>query len=846
MLFVQQKNNEEEKMQINKNKTISPLIALILMITIAISLFALPSTNAANTMKTYALSGLTPNPVGVGQETLVWIGISHPTAYPQTGWEGLTVTVTKPDGTTQTLGPFSTDTTGSTGTTYTPAVVGNYTFQTHFPEQILRISAQGTPANTTMLASDSPKVTLIVQNDPVEYYPGSPLPTEYWSRPINTQLREWAAISGNWLGSVPNLFAPYTAAPSSSHILWTKQIASGGLTGGEFSGHGFHTGDGYEGLMMTRASPVIINGILYYNQYPGNYHTQMIKAVDLRTGEDVWSVNNSRVDVGQIIQYDTRNQMGNIGYVWRVVGSTWHAYSPFTGDWMYTMTNVPASFIFGGFGGTTVRGVNGEILTYTLNSNAGWMTLWNSTAIPALFGGTDPSNGYTWEQWRPMGKTVNATGPCAVSSATPLGISGYSWNKTIPTGLPGSVQVVLADRIIGGSLSSSLVVEWGLSLKPGQEGTLLFNRTWTPPTGNQSIVFVGASLESGTFILRARESTSYYGFNLDTGETMWGPSEPEGQLNIWVGTVPRVAYGKLFSSGYDGVLYCYDAETGDRLWVWEAVDPYTEILWSNNFPIHIGAIADGKIYVYHMEHSANEPKPRGAPLAAIDVETGEELWNMPFRETYWGSDPAVADGILVLLNTYDNRIYAFGKGPSAITVDTPMAAVTQGSSIVIRGTVTDISSGTKDYALSARFPNGVPAISDESMDDWMKYVYMQFERPTNATGVPVTISVVDSNGNYRDIGTTTSNADGFFAFNWKPDIEGQYTVYASFEGSESYWPSHAVTAFAVDPAAPTPEPTEAPVQSAADMYFVPAIAGLFVFVAIIGVVLALLMLRKRP
>ena len=75
---------------------------------------------------------------------------------------------------------------------------------------------------------------------------------------------------------------------------------------------------------------------------------------------------------------------------------------------------------------------------------------------------------------------------------------------------------------------------------------------------------------------------------------------------------------------------------------------------------------------------------------------------------------------------------------------------------------------------------------------------MQKPRPTDITGVPITLSVVDSNGNYRDIGTTTSDADGFFAFNWKPDIDGQYTVYASFAGSESYWPSHAVTAFAVD------------------------------------------------
>jgi hypothetical protein len=76
--------------------------------------------------------------------------------------------------------------------------------------------------------------------------------------------------------------------------------------------------------------------------------------------------------------------------------------------------------------------------------------------------------------------------------------------------------------------------------------------------------------------------------------------------------------------------------------------------------------------------------------------------------------------------------------------------------------------------------------------------------------------------NRRDIGTTTTN-DGFFAFNWKPDIDGQYSVYASFGGSNSYWPSHAVTAFAVDPTHPTLAPKEVPIQSTADVYLVPAV-----------------------
>jgi hypothetical protein len=128
----------------------------------------------------------------------------------------------------------------------------------------------------------------------------------------------------------------------------------------------------------------------------------------------------------------------------------------------------------------------------------------------------------------------------------------------------------------------------------------------------------------------------------------------------------------------------------------------------------------------------------------------------------------------------------------------------------------------------------------------MEYVYMQKPRPTDATGVPVVISVVDANGNYREIGTVTADSDGFYSLNWTPDIEGKYTVYASFGGSESYWPSHAVTAFAVDSAPATPTPTAQPITPLADMYILPGIAGIIVAIIVVGAVLALLVTRKRP
>ena len=133
---------------------------------------------------------------------------------------------------------------------------------------------------------------------------------------------------------------------------------------------------------------------------------------------------------------------------------------------------------------------------------------------------------------------------------------------------------------------------------------------------------------------------------------------------------------------------------------------------------------------------------------------------------------AVADGTLIYWNNYDHQVYAVAKGPSAMTVEAPHVGVSIDQSLVITGTVTDISPGTKQLEQAMRFPNGVPAVSDESMSHWMEYVYMQKARPTNATGVEVSVDVIDANGNFRNIGTTTSDANGLFSLDWMPDIPG--------------------------------------------------------------------------
>jgi hypothetical protein len=187
-------------------------------------------------------------------------------------------------------------------------------------------------------------------------------------------------------------------------------------------------------------------------------------------------------------------------------------------------------------------------------------------------------------------------------------------------------------------------------------------------------------------------------------------------------------------------------------------------------------------------------------------------------------------------NNYDNQEYIFGMGQTATTVSAPQTSITSGSSVIIQGTVTDQSIGKP----------GTPAISDTWMTPWMNYLYMDQPMPTSATGVPVSIDAVDPNGNYIHIGNATSDITGMYKYTWTPpNIPGTYTIIATFCGSNSYYSSSSETAAVVTLATTTVAPTPTP-TSVADMYFVPAIAGIFVLIIIVLAVVVLLMLRKRP
>ena len=849
--------------KIRKIKNKITTIALLLVLTAFVIPVIIPSTFAQTVWKeTYAFIQPEPDTVSVNNDVLLWIGITDFYPVSWSGWEGLTVTVTKPDGSTETLGPFKTDATGSTGATYTPTQVGTYYLQLHFPGEVVEEGSTRTlPPGGLYKASDSEIMQLTVTDEPPQYWPAIPLPEEYWTRPISPMFREWATIGGNVLENAgdavrlvfpSNQENPYTTAPNTAHLLWKKQGAMGGLVGADLDSYSYSDGTSYEGKFKA----IIIGGILFRNVFwPARSHYQGVSAIDLKTGEELWFKEGIRVDFGQIMYWNTYNMQGAHAYIWDTSErTTWKAYDPWSGEWWFTLTDVPS--------GVRIHGPNGEILIYTIDLKNGWMTCWNSSNVPGLYGsalgpeplveGGDPN--YSWYSWRPYGKTVSAVEPIdpSIASTFPLGLQGYMWNKSIPVISDGIVQKIVGDVILGSNYNwigpfywNGGQEHWAISLKQGQEGTLMFRES-VQVSGNRSIAIRAASAEDDVFAIAEKETRTWTGYSLTTGKKIWGPTESQAVLD-WVGFGETwwpdvIADGKLYSGSFSGILSCYNVKTGELLWNYTATDPYSETLMGPNWAVAVQFIADGKVYIQNYEHGTFMPSRRGSPTICVNATNGEEIWRIPIRSIREALVVG-ADGVLVSFNGYDCSDYAIGRGPSALTAQAPLSGVTVGSYATIMGTMMDVSPGTEDAAITLRFPNGVPAIADEYMSEWMEYVYMQFPRPEDAVGVPVKIQIVDPAGTYAWIGTATSDAYGNYAYSFIPQMEGQYTVISTFDGSESFYGSTTTTYLQVGPAPSpsspiTPETPETPlITTEVAIVLVAALAAI--------VIIAFLVLRRR-
>ena len=918
-----------------KNKIFAITISIFFILSMTASMTLIPNANAQTLapgkidIQTYAFIHCGPDPVGVGQTLTVgfWLNIPPPTASGPYGdrFTGMKVTVTAPDGTNTTLGPFNSDDTGGTSTTYTPTTTGTYTFQMSYPGQYLTGGPNGliSTATTTIKAfvgdymepavSNTYQVT--VQQTPVGGVSVAPLPTSYWQTPINAlNVNNWYVLGGASLdaggyttisGSQYNASAnynPWTTAPLTAHILWTEPLAFGGVLGGQFGGTTTYGNYYATAQYEKKFNPIIINGFLYYTQFPGSSTTPTANiCLDLYTGKTVWSDDSSNYGggtpqqtaltttgivtplyFGQILDFVSPNQYGGLAYLWTEgtpagivsTGTTYNMFDAMTGKYILSVVNGTTMGATGAAGPNADAG--GNMIGYYINATAGTqavmgvindnigpnptlvtvagpsLNMWNSTACLQAGNWANQASGW---YWRPLQNGV-----------IPF-VDGLQFRVPLPTSYQGNpIQSAWAigadsDAVVAYSYSNVSVSAYyfpgwmiyaGFSLTSGQQ-LWIENLTVAPWAGN---VNTGYSSGDGLFTVVLKSVFSISAYSQTTGKLLWttplagtNGAEPDSYDSVG-GYTDVIANGTLYFAGFGGDIWSINDANGKVNWYTNttaiqgpagANSPYD--IW----PIWVFATAEvaGGLLFLEEGHEYSPPLFLGAQHLALNATTGKLVWSITAFNS--NCNPTTAYGVLLTHNAYDNQIYAFAKGPTMTTVNAPGFAATTSTPITISGTVTDISAGASQEAVANSFPHGLPAVSDASMTQFMEAVYEQQPMPTNITGVPVTVYVMDSNHNYRAVGSTTINANGFYSLTWTPDITGNYTITALFAGTNAYYGSSANAAFYASSPAATAAPTATPLSGLASNTTVMYIGiAIIIVIIIIGAVLAILVTRKRP
>jgi len=852
-------------------------------------------TNGLPNIPTFAGLTVAPNPAGVGQAVQcimviqllpASIGVEAKTGVTG-GWAGYTLTITNPNGTTTQEGPFLSDVSGTYQISFTPDTVGTYYFQFSFPGQTDNhiywggISGDPMTYNGNFLPSTSGKISLTVQNTPAPGYSEAPvpLPTAYWALPVNGQNRYWNSICGPWLQSGYNAtgaFNPYTQSPDSAHILWTQNpyiISEGNLIGGNY---GSVTFGGQNTAVSGFSIAAIMGGFVYYNgptqTNASGVANSYFYALNIKTGQIQWSAPGS-ITCGQILDWRSQQQKIDTPYLWSI-GSTYKLYSASTGALLDQWTGAQSGTIvieppnptvigqdIGGAGGggallVYMTGVNpiynAANKTYS-NPSTMWVACWNSTLALNSYSGTTgwaglplpATNPVSWSlppatatlNWN-LGLMWNTTFPFVDSDIGEGGIGTYiaATGRTHALSIFGADQnyVLLKNTQLYNNVTNTNSIT--MLAFNAQTGAPVYTVQipWTLYSTGSGGSAVAFSLQNGGIIIGLdKASESIIGFSEATGAQLWTSQPFQNDFTMQNMGAGVSAGGVLYNPGYDGYVHAISESNGTQLWDTITRAGGTEMP-QPAYPTSSLQIAGGKIFASTTKSYEAVPLYRGHCLYAYDIHTGAQLWNISGEFSIY----AVDDGVLLGANNYDNTVYAFSRGPTATTVSAPQTEITAGHSVIIQGMVTDQTPGILQ---------GTPAISDAWMTPWMQYMYMDQPYPTNAIGVPVSIDAVDPNGNFVHIGNATSDISGTYTFKWTPqDIPGKYTIITSFGSTNSYYGScgetgAVVVSAAPSAASPTPTPT-----SVADMYFVPAIAGLFVLIVIVAIVLALLMLRKHP
>jgi hypothetical protein len=675
-------------MEILKNKSKISAITFVLVLTIATLLVVLTTVNAQNVSEAKTHIYVSPQPVtGVGQQMFIVYWIDR-MPVPETDEElaagkrgayyGITLTITKPDNSEETLEMPRTDPVGGGYLLYTPDQVGTYSVQAHFPGNWRNSSVPAPPfyfppADTWYMPSESVSQTFTVQEDPIEGWPDPPFQEDYLTRPISG-ASHWSAVAGNWLGRYAQMYPPgsggdatsnygYGLAPGSAHILWTRQHYPSGSLMDERFGNEQYTLNHYQDVDFD-GDDLILDGVIHYTpQYTAHWGAGSPvdsfgwAGLDLYTGELLFVDSEAmKPAFGQIYLYNSPNQHGGFSYVWRTSNvempenvtrlrnsgswfmpeieetvtnlhsepgkQTWEMIDAYTRNRVCYVANVSAS-------GTQVYGKDGSVLFYntvnlgTSSSPNYYLTIWNSSAAPTMLCGNTSTE--VW-QWRPQyGGHSNYNYRFRENKdAFHDGNTAWSLNVSIPN-IQGPRNPVSNQTA---------------SIRVVREGEYVIFAT-TGSNDERGVVpcwLMAVSLERG-----------------HEGEKLWETSitPPQDSVDDNAGVSLASVYpeDEVVVFNYPNKLkwYVYDMRTGQKLWESEPENPFGYYSMSDNY-------YDGMLLTTGRA---------GGVLNAYNIRTGEIEWTYIAEGA--GTESPYGNALISGMVISDGKIYVGASEHSAST-----------------------------------------------------------------------------------------------------------------------------------------------------------------------------------
>ena len=230
-------------------------------------------------------------------------------------------------------------------------------------------------------------------------------------------------------------------------------------------------------------------------------------------------------------------------------------------------------------------------------------------------------------------------------------------------------------------------------------GNILMTKNLTYAGGANSLLpFTRTSFTygDGMFFIMNDVNFAVEAFKVSTGEKVWSNTlkgdngAPPNDYDLF-SLKPYVGNGNLFVAP-GGDIWSFETKTGVQKWYTNTTkllgDPGLESpygIWP--FWVFNCAGQTNDVSYWPIGHEYNPPLFHGAQMIALNNTNGELVFST--LGTYIRST-AIAYGIMLSFNAYDNQIYAFGKGPTRITVDAPTVGVTTATPITITGTTIDV------------------------------------------------------------------------------------------------------------------------------------------------------------